>query len=195
MVDDSVLFSDEEIEELHGNFNREIVLHAVNDSEKALQSALDIEKILDEKAFWFLKFLSPAVTIFLGYILVNLNDFITIISQFSQFQNVMVFFGLLLIFGSAGFFILAVLGKKYGRLGRYPDTWVRKGVIDGGEADYITNLIYVLEYMQEAIATSDKSNATKEKLVKRGMIMISIGFIFIMLVPLWIIIEKVISLF
>ncbi len=190
-----VLLTDEEIAELHGSFNGETALHALNDAEKALQSALDIKKILDEKAFWFLKFLSPAITIFLGYILVNLDSFTPIISQFSQFQNVMIFLSLLLIFGSTGFFIFAVLGKEYGRLGRYPDTWVRKEVINGDKNDYNTNLIYILQDMQKVITISDKSNKIKEKLVKRGIIMISSGFASIMLVSLWIIAEKFISLF
>ncbi len=176
-IDDSVLLSDAEIAKLHGTFNGDIALHAWGDAEKALQSALDIEKNLNEKAFSFLKFLSPAITIFLGYILVNFSTFLLVLDSFGVWQKLLTLGGILLIFLSIFLFMFAVArGKEYGKLGRYPDTWLRKGVINGDEDDYITNLIYILKYMQKAIAISNKNNEAKQQMMQWAIISMFGGF-------------------
>ena len=85
--------------------------------------------------------------------------------------------GILLIFLSIFLFMFAVArGKEYGSLGRYPDAWLRKGVIDGDEDDYITNLIYILRDMQKAIATSGKNNRAKQKIMEWAIISMFGGF-------------------
>ena len=176
-IDDSVLLSDAEIAELHGSFNGDTALHAWGDAEKALQSALDIEANLNEKAFSFLKFLSPAMTIFLGYILVNFSTFLLVLDGFGTWQKLLTLGGVLLIFLSIFLFMSAVArGKEYGALGRYPDAWLRKGVIDGDEYDYITNLIYILQDMQKVIIISSKNNRAKQKIMEWAIISMFGGF-------------------
>ena len=82
LLSDDIKKSNQAIQELHHEFNSDTALHAWGDAEKALQSTLDIEKSLNEKAFSFLKFLSPAMTIFLGYILVNFSTFLSFLMNF-----------------------------------------------------------------------------------------------------------------
>ncbi len=172
------LLTDEDIQRLHGNFNPETVKHALVDAEKRLQHELDVKKDLDEKAFWFLKFLVPVVTLLAGYILINFTDFKSLLGEANLWiASMTLLITFLILFLPIIFFILSLLNKKYGVLGRYPDTWLDENTIANSENYYITNLVYILTDYQSSIANSAHSNAKKALYITYGMVVMLAGFI------------------
>ena len=182
LLSDDMDESNRAIQALHGTFNREIVTHALIDAEKALQSALDIKKELDEKAFWFLKFLVPLATLLVGYFIINLNDLSVMLNAISETVNrvkivIIAVSIIFIVFIPIFFFVLCLaMSRNYASLGRYPDTWLRKGVIDSDEESvYVTNLVFILRDMQEGLIVSKKSNEEKGKGIRCGIGFILLG--------------------
>ncbi len=184
LLSDDIEQSNQAIQALHGTFNREIVTHALIDAEKALQSALEIKKQLDEKAFWFLKFLVPLATLLVGYFIINFNDLSVMLNAISETVNrvKIVIIGvsiIFIIFLPILFFVFCLLiSRNYASLGRYPDTWLRKGVIDSDDENvYVTNLVFILRDLQKVLILSDTSNEIKEKGMREAISFIVLGIL------------------
>ena len=58
---------------------------------------------------------------------------------------------------------------KFGSLGRTPETWLQKGIIDGDGEAYITTLTHILRGYQARIEVSVGNNNKKARLLELGL--------------------------
>ena len=130
-----------------------VVKEGVVQAEKRLTDALDTRKHLDQKAF----------TLLGGYATISMALFgvaATKLDQSSQWFFIMLALGCMFFLGLVALF-LALKNSSYGTVGRYPDTWLQPGTLDGGETALATTLAYILHGYQGLIAVSDVSNGKK----------------------------------
>lgn len=157
------------------SFNLATLNEALKLAEQRLNDALKTKEDLDKKSFSLLTiFLSLSATFF------------SLPQIFKTFESAL-YWSLII----AGFlFLIGVIAllfclwpKKYGTIGRYPDTFLQEGIInnDDNMLGYVmANILY--DY-QESIEISVTSNEERIKLFKIGIISGIIATISIIFIP------------
>ena len=170
-IETSPMLSPDDIEKLHGSLNLKSVEKGLEQAEQRLNYELDIEDSLNKKALDLLKLIFTLLSIFIASMLASI--------KFSQslFTNGLVnieliVFGLLLL-ASLFLFFISLHSRNYGSLGRLPDTWLQKGIIDGDGEAYITTLTHILRDYQARIEVSVANNYKKATYLNFGVWLIA----------------------
>ncbi len=144
-------------------FNLSSLQEGLRQAEQRLNDCFNKKENLEKKAFTLLSmFLSFATALFSVPKILNVQEvaiyWATILT------------GLCFLTGAI-FLFKSLKALDYGTLGRYPDTWLQQGILDGDDDMKAYVLANVLYDYQRSIDVSDKSNDKKIKLVDKGIIL------------------------
>ena len=163
----SPMLSPDDIGKLHGKLNLKSVEKGLEQAEQRLNYELDIEDSLNKKALDLLKLIFTLLSIFIASMLASI--------KFSQslFTNGLVNIELivfdLLLLASLFLFFISLHSRNYGALGRYPDTWLQRQIIDGNDDSHTTTLAYILYDYQARIEVSVANNYKKATYLNFGV--------------------------
>jgi len=149
----NAILTEDEIQSLYPNINKDIVLKGLAQAEDRLKDCLTTKKELEKRTFVILSL----------YVIVQLVTFS--VSEFSHI-NPSVF---MLTFGSI-LLLLSLKSSNYGALGRLPIVWLRKDVLDGSDEVYVLTLAHILHRCTKQIKVSLKSNKYKSRLLDASIL-------------------------
>lgn len=166
-------------------FNLPTLEEAIRQAELRLNDSLKLREEIDKKVFTLLTIFFSLATILFSIIATLLDVPIEIKTQeistselikfnfVKNFKDPSLYRYIVVI---ALCFFIAVISlcfclfkESYGAIGRYPDSWLQEGIIDGDDNIRGYVLANILFDYQEAISTSDKSNILRNKFVKVGL--------------------------
>lgn len=142
-------------------FNASTLQEGLRQAEQRLEDCFNKKATLEKKAFTLLAVFLPFATAVLSAPLI-----LNIVDSTAYWISIAV--GGCLLVGTA-FLFCSLKGLSYGTLGRYPDTWLQPGVLDGDDNMKCYVMANVLFDYQQSIAISDASNNAKVRLVDRGI--------------------------
>ena len=144
-------------------FNLSSLQEGLRQAEQRLNDSFKKKENLERKAFTlFSMFLSFATALFSAPKILGVEQAVIYWAA--------ILTGLTFLSGAI-FLSRSLKALDYGTLGRYPDTWLQKGVLDGDDEMKAYVLANVLYDYQKSIEVSDKSNQKKIKLVDKGIIL------------------------
>lgn len=144
-------------------FNLSIVQEALRQAEQRLNDCFNKKENLEKKAFTLLPvFLSFSTALFSVPKILNVEEVAIYLATI--LTGICFFFGAIFLFQS-------LKALDYGTLGRYPDTWLQQGILNGDDDMKAYVLANVLYDYQTTIGVSDKSNEKKIKLVNKGIVL------------------------
>lgn len=143
------------------NFNHNLVKEAIRQAEQRLTDSLTKKENVDRKALALLSIFLTFATTLLAVLKLSF------VEEAAIFLPVLLS-GLCFLFG-AGFLFVALKASDYGTLGRYPDTWLQDGILNGDEEMQSYVLANVLVDYQDSIKKSDASNERKIKFIDNGI--------------------------
>lgn len=142
-------------------FNLSTVREGLRQAEQRLHACFDGKKALESKAHILLSiFVSITAALFSVSHILKVNE--PTIHLATILTSLCLLVGVLCLFRS-----LALL--DYGILGRYPDTWLRPGVLNGDDNTQARVLAMVLHDYQISIGASDNSHRDKVRWFNKGM--------------------------
>ncbi len=149
-----------EIKEI-AKFNPSTLKEGLRQAEQRLNDSFKKKENIERKAFTLLSmFLSFSTALFSVPKILKVEESLIYWATIST--------GLCFLAGAI-FLFKSLKALNYGTLGRYPDTWLQQGILDGDEDAKSYVLANVLFDYQKSIETSDDSNSKKIKLVDRGI--------------------------
>ena len=159
------------------NFNLSLLEEALRQTELRLKDALLTKEDLDKKTFSLLSVYLTICTGLFGISKIPVKEIQSLFFSLT-FSGTCFFAGII-------FLISSLRTNDYGTLGRYPDTWLQEGIIDGGDQIKGYVLANILVDYQEKIKISDESNSKKIKKIDWGLMMgilAPFGFIIILFI-------------
>ena len=144
-------------------FNLSSLQEGLRQAEQRLGDSLIKKENLDKKAFILLfMFLFSSTALFCLPKILNIQE--PVIFWSSILSGLCFLIGVILLF-------LSLKALDYGTMGRYPDTWLQEGILNGDDDMKAYVLANVLYDYQKSIEISDQSNSKKIKLVDTAIIL------------------------
>lgn len=154
------MLSKEKIKEI-AKFNLSTIQEGLRQAEQRLNDSFKKKENIEKKAFTLLSmFLSFSTALFSVPKILGVEGFLIYSST--------ILTGLCFLSGAI-FLFRSLRPLDYGTMGRYPDTWLQQGILDGDDDTKAYVLANVLFDYQRGIKISDKSNSKKIKLVDKGI--------------------------
>lgn len=144
-------------------FNISSLSEGLRQAEQRLNDSLTKKENIDKKSFTLL-------SIFLTFSTVLFTVAKLLISQQTTIFWSAIFAGVLFLAGTLLLF-WSLRAMDYGTIGRYPDTWLQEGILDGDDDMRSYVLANILFDYQKSIAVSDESNNKKIRIVDVGIIL------------------------
>ena len=159
----SAMLDDAGISALHGKLHANSVHKAIEQAEMFLKDEIERAKSLNQRALDFLKLIIALISIISALSLFS-DSHINVKEVFLGFIISMIFLAFAIFF-----FTYMQRPTKFGSLGRSPNTWLQKGIIDGDDKSHITTLTYILRDYQAGIDVSVGNNNKKARLLELGL--------------------------
>jgi hypothetical protein len=144
----------------HISPNLAIVREGITQAEQRLRDALETKQGLEQKAFILLGGYVSLSTALFG-LAANLG-------HSHMMFGLLVSEGIFFVTGAIALYI-SLYASNCGTMGRYPDTWLQPGTLDGSERTLATILAYVLHGYQDRISVSDQTNRRKALFLNVGL--------------------------
>ena len=162
-IETSAMLDDAGISALHGKLHADSVHKAIEQAEMFLKDEIERAKSLNQRALDFLKLIIALISI-ISALSLFLDSHLNVKEVFLGFIISMIFLFLAIVV-----FTYMQRPTKFGSLGRTPETWLQKGIIDGDGEAYITTLTHILRGYQARIEVSVGNNNKKARLLELGL--------------------------